>query len=70
MVRAIAKMRHVTFTEVDICNLTAPLWTLYYMTLTLIFKVKTFSCHTFGVKIAQTAEVPGRFASTRTALVV
>ena len=40
---------------------------LYCVTLTLIFKVKNLLVMHLLYKIAQTADVPGRFALTRTA---
>ena len=65
-VRAIAKMRYMTFVEVDIRRRMAPLWILYSVILNFIFKVKLF-CYAFAVKNSQSVDITGRFASTRTA---
>ena len=43
---------------------------LYSMTLAFNFKVKTFYCYALLIKSVQATDVPGRFASTRTALTV
>ena len=49
-VRAIAKIRHIAFTEVDIRHRMVLIWTLYFVTLTFIFKVKHFVVHFFYLK--------------------
>ena len=60
MVSAVAKMRHVILTGVDI-RMASPCM-LYSAILTIIYKVKYFDlfCYEFAIKCA-TADVPGRF---------
>ena len=38
--------------------------------LDISFQIQTFSCYVFAIKHLQTADVPGRFASTRMASAV
>ena len=47
----------MTFIQFDICHQIGPLWMLYSITLTFIFKV-TFSCYTFVTKIVQASDCP------------
>ena len=56
----------MTVIEVDICHRMGPLLFVYSITLTFIFKVKNFLVMQFSLKIMQSADIPGRFASTRT----
>ena len=62
MVRAVAKMRHVIFTGVDIRYRMASPCMLYSAIWTIICNVKYFYlfCYEFVIKCA-TADVPGRF---------
>ena len=57
----------MTFSEVDIRHRMVPLWMLYSVTLTLIFKVKHFILMHLRKKISQVANVSGRFFSARLA---
>ena len=64
MVRTSEKYSRVTF----ICHQMELIWMLYSMTLTKIFKVKHFLFFWIFYKtIAQYADIPSRFALTRTA---
>ena len=67
MVRAIAKIRNVTFSEVDIRHRMASWSLLYSMILSFIFQGQMFYFCSFATKNAQAKGVPSRFASTRTA---
>ena len=61
----------MTFFDVDICHRMATLRLLYSVTLTLIFKSNMFLLSVWYKNASSaTAEVAGRFASTRTALAV
>ena len=68
-VGASAKMRLMTFAEVDIRHQMAQFWGLYTVTLTFIFKVKHFLVMHLLYKQLQVIS-PGRFSSTRMAFTV
>ena len=60
-------MRYITFIEVDIHQRMAPVCILYTVTLTFISRTNIFLLCICYKNNAQTANVPGRVASTLTA---
>ena len=65
-VRAIEKMFHTSFAEVDIRHWMAPLRTLYSVNLTFIFKVKHLFVMNLLLKKCADSGCPGRFVSSST----